>query len=224
MEERKTFEGNIDLINLELRKRQGNWTLSSIQYLDYDDISQIIRIHIFQKWHLYDQTKPLGPWLNKIISHQIKNITRNLYGNYSKPCNKCSAAEPDEGCKIYVKQCNSCPLYAFWERKKKPAHELVSTLQIENHLNDKMEDFNSFLNVDEAAEKIHKVMKTKLKPKEWQIYKMLYIENLPEEVVAEKMNYKCSEDGRNRSKQLKNVQKKIIDKVKKAIYNNEIDI
>jgi RNA polymerase sigma factor (sigma-70 family) len=222
--EYRSFEDSINIINLELKKRQSNWTLSSIQYMDYDDISQIIRIHIFQKWHLYDQTKPLEPWLNKIISHQIKNIMRNIYGNYARPCNKCSAAGADESCSIYKKQCSDCPLFAFWEKKKKPAHELVSTLQIENHINDKVEDFHHFFDIEQAAEKIHKIMEGKLKPKEWRIYKMLFIDNIPEEEVAKAMKYKCNEVDRSRSKQLKNIQKRIIEKVKKAMENNEIDI
>ena len=68
------FEDNITIIDAEINKRRNLWTLSSIQWMDFDDVAQIIRIHLHEKWSLYNQDKPLVPWLNKVISHQIKNI------------------------------------------------------------------------------------------------------------------------------------------------------
>ena len=81
----KQFEESIDFINQEIKKRRNKWCLTSLNWIDFDDVSQIIRIHIYEKWHLYDKDKPLGPWLNRIISNQIKNLIRNNYGNYSRP-------------------------------------------------------------------------------------------------------------------------------------------
>ena len=72
------FEDYIDQIDEEIRKRKSKWTLTSIAWMDFDDISQILRIHIYKKWFLFDQDKPLGPWLNRIISNQIKNIIRKI--------------------------------------------------------------------------------------------------------------------------------------------------
>lgn len=86
--------------------------------MDFNDVSQILRIHINNKWPLYDQKQPLAPWVNRIISNQIKNLIRNNYGNYSRPCLKCSAAEGEDLCKIYGKQCGACPLYKKWEKRK----------------------------------------------------------------------------------------------------------
>ena len=68
------FEDHIDLIDNEIRKRKGKWNLTAITWIDFDDVSQIIRIHIYKKWNLYDSSKPLIPWINRIISNQIKNI------------------------------------------------------------------------------------------------------------------------------------------------------
>ena len=122
---RPTFEESVDFIDIEIAKRKNLWTLSSIQWMDYDDVAQIIRIHIYDKWHLYDPTKPLGPWLNKVIAHQIKNIVRNIYGNYSRPCLKCCASEGDNLCKIYDIQCADCPLFLTWEKNKKQAKDAL---------------------------------------------------------------------------------------------------
>ena len=77
------------------------WNLKSLSWIDYDDVAQIIRIHIHKKWHLYNQEKPIGPWLNTLISNQIKNLIRNNYANLSKPCYRCDAAEGEDLCVIY---------------------------------------------------------------------------------------------------------------------------
>ena len=95
------FEDFIDQIDAEIRKRKSKWSLTALSWMDFDDVSQILRIHIFKKWHLYDTKKPLNPWINRIISNQIKNLIRNNYGNYCRPCLKCAAAEAGNLCYIY---------------------------------------------------------------------------------------------------------------------------
>jgi DNA-directed RNA polymerase specialized sigma24 family protein len=224
------FEDNITIIDGEIAKRRGLWNLSSIQWMDFDDVSQIIRIHIYEKWALYDQTKPLVPWLNKVISHQIKNIVRNIYGNYVRPCLRCAAAEPDNLCKIYGSQCSKCPLYAAWEKSKKQAYEVKIPVPIENHLNDSQcswfdTGYTDSQEIDKQAAAIHARMQKTLKPVEWTVYELLFIKNLSEDEVAAKMGYKTSESGRRPGyKHIKNLRKIIMEKVKKALRNDEVDI
>ena len=129
----KKFEDCIQSIDIEINKRKNKWNLTSLAWMDFDDVSQIIRIHIFKKWDLYDQSKPLGPWLNRLISNQIKNLIRNNYGNYARPCVKCAAAEGEKECSIYQQQCSDCPLYAHWEKGKKRAHDTKLPVSLENH-------------------------------------------------------------------------------------------
>lgn len=219
------FEDNIKFIDSEIAKRRDLWTLSSIQWMDFDDVAQIIRIHLNDKWHLYNPEKPLGPWLNKVIAHQIKNIIRNIYGNYSRPCLKCCAAEGENLCKIYISQNSGCPLYKAWEKSKKQAYEVKIPLPIEKFMNEHDVGYNDEQDIQVAAQAIHKKMKTILKPIEWKAYKMLFIDNLPEEEIAIKMGYKSNETGRKAGyKQIKNIRKSIMEKVKKALSNDEVDI
>ena len=89
--QKQSFEKNIDIIDEEIRKRKNKWNLSALSWIDFEDVEQILRIHIYKKWTLYDPKKPLAPWLNIIISNQIKNIIRNNCGNYARPCLKCAA-------------------------------------------------------------------------------------------------------------------------------------
>ena len=68
-------------------------------------------------------------------------------------------------------------------------------------------------------------MKEVLKPLEWKIYDLLYIKNLDENEVAKEMGYKTSEANRSPGyKQIKNIKKSIIKKVKKTLGNEEIDL
>lgn len=219
------FEDNIDFINTEIAKRRNLWNMSSVQWMDFDDVAQIVRIHINDKWKLYNPIQPLGPWLNRVISHRIKNIIRDIWGNYVRPCVRCCAAEGENLCKIYGSQCADCPLFAAWEKSKKKAYEVKMTLPIEHFMNEQDIGYHDTQDIDVVAKTIHAKMKTILKPIEWIIYKSLFIEHLSEEEVAAKMGYKSNETNRRPGyKQLRNVRKAIMDKVKKALANDEIDI
>ena len=221
----ETFEDNIESINLEISKRKSSWTLTALAWIDYDDISQILRIHIHKKWHLFDKQKPLAPWINTIISHQIRNLIRNNYGNYSRPCLKCAAQEGEDLCAIYEKQCSRCPLFTAWEKTKKRAHDIKLPLPLENHSQEVFNMQCDSLDIERTSKNIHAHMIRILKPIEAKIYRLLYLENKSETDVAKTMGYKTNEKGRSPGyKQLKNIKKSIILKVRKAIYNGDVDI
>jgi RNA polymerase sigma factor (sigma-70 family) len=225
MAKKPSFENLIDVINSEILKRKNKWNLTAINWMDFNDVAQILRIHIYKKWHLYDAKKPLAPWVNRIISNQIKNLIRNNYSNFTRPCLKCAAAEGEDGCTIYAKQCNKCPLYANWEKSKKNAYDTKLTLSIENHFQEVNNLPSDSLNMEETANNIHNKMEKVLKPIEWKVYKYLYIEGKDEEQTAKLMGYRTSEKNRIAGyKQIKNIKKIIIVKVKKHLYNGDIDI
>jgi len=219
-----TFEESIHLIDEEIRKRKNKWNLTALAWMDYQDVSQIIRLHIYKKWDMYDPIKPLGPWLNRIISNQIKNLIRNHYGNYSRPCLRCAAAEGEGLCEIYGKQCSDCPLYNEWEKNKKNAYDIKIPLPMENHQNEANSLTSQSFDIERNSKKLHSKMKEVLKPIEWRIYQYLYIENKSEKEVAKLMGYRTSEKNRSPGyKQIKNIKKSIIDKVKKVLSKEDID-
>ena len=221
-----TFEENVDFINQEIKKRKNKWSLTSLNWMDFDDVSQIVRIHIYEKWYLYDGEKPLGPWLYRIISNQIKNLIRNNYGNYSRPCLRCAAADGQDGCKIYESQCSDCPLFMKWEKTKKKAYNIKIPLALEDHSHE-VQSVSPTDNVDieKNALLLHARMEEILKPNEWIVYKGLFIDWISEEEVAKKLGYKTSESGRKAGyKQIKNIRKGILVKVRKVFEKGEIDI
>jgi len=219
-----TFEECIDIIDVEIVKRRGKWNLTSLSWIDFEDVSQIIRIHINEKWAQYDPDKPLRPWLNRIISNQLKNIIRNNYTNYTRPCLRCAAAEGDSGCRIYVTQCNECPLYGHWEKRKLNAFNLKMPLSLENHQQEVNSIFDDFMDFDEKIEQLNKKMKEILKPNELMVYESLFILKETELTVAKKLGFKTTEAKRSPGyKQIQNIKKQIIKKAKSLIDKGDIE-
>jgi DNA-directed RNA polymerase specialized sigma24 family protein len=220
-----SFESKILEINQEINKRKHKWNLTTLAWMDFSDVSQILRIHIYKKWDMYDQKQPLAPWINRIVSNQIKNLIRNNYGNYSRPCLKCAAAENEDGCTIYSSQCNKCPLYAKWEKSKKSAHDIKLPVTLENHTQEVHNIIEDEIDIERAAKNIHAKMHQILKPIEWKFYELYYIKHKSEEESAKLMGYKTTEKNRKIGyKQVKNLKKSIMIKVKKYLYNGDIDI
>ena len=219
------FEDYIEQIDAEIKKRRSKWNLTALSWMDFDDVSQILRIHIFKKWHLYDTKKPLNPWINRIISNQIKNLIRNNYGNYCRPCLKCAAAEAGALCYIYGKQSEACPLFANWSRTKKQAYNAKLPVSINDHTYEINSTEYSDIDILGVMDKISAKMEEVLKPAEWKIYQALYIEHMSEEDAATLMGYKTNEKNRVPGyKQIKNVKKAIIKKVKRMLEDGEIEI
>ena len=215
------FEDCIETIDVEINKRRGRWNLTALSWMDFDDVSQIIRVHIFKKWHLYDQSKSLAPWINTLISNQIKNLIRNNYGNYCRPCLKCAAAESDSLCYIYGTQNSSCPLFAQWEKTKKAAYltKLPAPLESVEHETEKIE-LKEF-DFDTVLKRLNNQLKERLKVNEWIVYENLYLKNKSEQEVAKILGYKTSEKNRSPGyKQIKNIKKSIIDKAKEIVSEN----
>ena len=64
-----------------------------------------------------------------------------------------------------------------------------------------------------------------LKPIEWKVYNYIYIKNKSEEETAKLMGYRTTEKGRSPGyKQIKNIKRAIVQKVKINIANGTIDI
>lgn len=223
--QKQSFEKNIDIIDEEIRKRKNKWNLSALSWIDFEDVEQILRIHIYKKWTLYDSKKPLAPWLNIIISNQIKNIIRNNYGNYARPCLKCAAAEWDDSCSIYGEQCKKCPLYAHWENNKKDAFNTKVTLPLENHIKEVHDMTNEGFDLLKSTQSLSSALRKVLKPAEWIVYEMLCLQNQKEEEVAKLLGFKTTEKNRSPGyKQIKNLKRSILVKAKRCIINGEVEI
>jgi DNA-directed RNA polymerase specialized sigma24 family protein len=220
-----TFEDKIDVINKSLGRKRSKWQLTAITWMDYDDVCQIIKLHIYKKWDMWDQTKPLEPWIGRIISNQLKNLIRNNYTNFVRPCLSCPHNGGDDICFLTQNgiQNGSCELYAKWEKQKKVGYDIKMPLTIENHRQEieEAEDntFFSFASVD----LLNSEMKKCLTSKQYKAYIMLFFEKKDDEQVAKFMGYKTNEKNRMIGyKQIKNLKKLFKDKALEILENKDI--
>ena len=230
---KKNFEDMYEIINQVIKKRRNKWKLKAITWFDFEDIEQVIKLHIYKKWHLWDQSRAIEPWVNRIVTNQIRNIIRNNYTSFARPCLSCPFNQNKEGdsgiemsCGFTTsgKQCNECPLYAKWEKVKKAAYDVKMTVSLENHKNYFM-NCESSISYDykNAESKLHNLMKINLGDKHFFIYKMFFIDNLNDDQVAQILKFKTSEKGRKAGyKQIKNLKKMLYIKAQILLKENDI--
>lgn len=222
------YEDKIEIINGEIRKRKNKWFLDSMPWISFEDVEQIIRVHIYQKWDQWDQERELKPWINKIITNQFKNILRNYYLNFAKPCSSCpfdSSAAGENFCSFTKSglQDSTCPLFAKWAKSKKSAHDVKIPLRLDAQEYESNAFKGDSFQVDAAVELVRRHLKKELSEKHFQIYTMLFIDNISEDEVAKTLGYKTNEQGRTAGyKQIKNMRKFFKEKVIKIIKNNDI--
>lgn len=224
-----SFEDKIEAIDAEILKRKQKWQLNCLSYIDFDDVSQIIRIHIYNKWSQWDQTRPLANWLNAIITNQMINLVRNHYGYVSPPCNNCNANQGGTFCSTTPSgvKCSECPLYRDWQKNKESAYNLKLAASLDNA--DLIEKDDSIapknFDIEHSAEKLHELIKNSVLPFQWKVYKLLYIDRMSEEDVARSMGYRSGEKNRSPGyKQINNIKRLLIKKAKELILQHDIVI
>jgi hypothetical protein len=219
-----TFEECYPEIARIVESRRIKWTLSSIRWIDYDDVKSIIITHIWKKFHLLDASRPLAPWVSTIVNNQISNLIRNHYSSFSRPCLSCEANEGENSCAIYGTQDVQCPLYAKWCKTRKRAYDVKLPLDMHAHEQEVHDMPHQSLNIDLAISQFSDRMKRELKPLEYRVYHLIYIEHKTDEDVAEALGYKTSEKNRiGGYRTIYVIKKKIIEKAKTMLRNNEID-
>lgn len=220
-----SFEDKSDIIIKAINKKRNKWQLTAIAWMDFDDVSQIIKLHIYKKWDMWDQSKPLEPWIGRIISNQLKNLIRNNYTNYIRPCLGCPHNGGEDQCIISPNglQGGFCELFKKWEKQKKSGYDLKMPLALENHKKEIEEtidnSFFSFASVDMLNDEMKKVLTLK----QYNAYVMLFFEKKDEEEVARFMGYKTTEKNRMIGyKQIKNLKKLFREKALEILKSKDI--
>lgn len=230
----KTFEECYKEINEIIIWNRYRWRLNSITWMDFDDVAQAIRIHISDKWSLWDQSRPLRPWVSRTVTNQIINIIRNVHTIHARPCVTCKYNQGGNSCEKYGDQDSTCPLFAKWEKSKKAAYEIANASSIqgsdsssieqsESHgiSNDflQIEDKNVYMDLEKMATDLHSKMQGKLTRIQWLVYQHLYIEHKTEEETAKLMGYYSCEEKRSPGyKQIKNIKKQIFKIAKDLLH------
>ena len=75
----RSFEDCLPEIEIIIENKRKDWTFKASVMCDFDDVKSVIMVHIWRKWYLYNQDKPLGGWVATIVKHQFHNILRDSY-------------------------------------------------------------------------------------------------------------------------------------------------
>lgn len=213
------FEDRIPSIQNEINKRRKKWTLKQ---LDFEDVSQIIFLRIFQKYNTYEESKgEFVKWLNRVISNCIKNILRDEYTKYIRPCIfGCQFNLGDDACGYTPsgKQCNECPIYARWKERKEDHFNVAQSLPLENHIQEVSNIQHDTLDINKAKSVIDEKMKQYLNIHDYKIYDLLFIQNKTSEEVGEIMNLKRGKNSNIPGYQvIRKCKKKFVEIAKKII-------
>ena len=209
-----SFEEKLKEIEAALERKRCKWHLDAVTYIDYDDIKQVIMAHIYKKWHLWDQSKPVEPWLSRVVSNQFKNLLRNHYGNYVNPC-------PDQHLSDHDPL--TCPICTKWRQSKKSAYDIKLAVTMENHIYEIHEKKDNFLDLDSATIRLSEEKRPHLSTRHFNAFKMLFINNCTEEEVAKYLGFKTNEKKRSAGyKQIKNLKKIFHEKAKQIISEKDI--
>ncbi len=218
-----TFESAYEEINRILESKRHKWTLRAIPSVDFSDVKQIILLHIWKKWGMYDSKQKLGPWVSRIVTRQMINLIRNIYSSYSRPCLKCAYNQGGDLCGEYGHQTNACPIYALWEQTKKRAFNVKLAVSTENHQQEISEMPDTSINTERAIQTIYEHMKTQLRPIELRVFEMIYIRHMDDDEVAKEMGYMAGENNRKPGySRLSQIRRTIVNKVREI--KDEIDV
>ena len=210
MSKKKKYEDYQDLIDHAVKKQKSRWRLEAIKWFDFEDVEQVVKSHIAQKWHMWDQSRPLEPWLSRVITNRMWNLIRNHYGSYIKPCSTCIYARDELCAKTFSgNQDVSCGDYAKWLKKKKFGLELKTASSLDDNEIVVNVKCSSYFDYDTDVERFNYKMRKKLGEKLYKAYYMLYFEDCSEEDVAKYMGYKLSDTNRKIGyRQVKNLKSK----------------
>ena len=220
------FDSQCESLEELLKKYRPKWQLSALAWIDYDDVCQIIRFHIYKKWHLWDQTRPFKPWASIIISNQIKNLVRNNYSSFAKPCLRCPHNMGATSCDWTKsgEQDESCPIFSKWRKKKERAFNIKLPLTLEEGVATGIASIRDFVDYNASSKKLHRLVMEQLNDKHKKIYYLLYVENVDENEVAERFGFKADAAKRKkpRYKQIANLKKKFYNIALKIMNDHDI--
>lgn len=210
------YEDIIHIIDECLKRQRWKWNDSSIRWKQWDDVEQDIRLRIFEKWHTYDQSKPIRPWITQVISNKIFNIKRDVWGKFAKPCSTCSASLSSGMCSLFTYQSDECPQYRKWQIKKEQAYNMNNATSIdhtcskEDYTYRSKNEFQSFLK--EVEEELFPIMTER----ERIFYDLFFIQEKDDDYIIKEMDLQTPVDGQ-RSKTIRNLERRLKVKILKIL-------
>ncbi len=229
---KKIFEDVVLELDDILKSKRSFWNLEAVSHIDYDDISQIIRLHIHAKFNQWDQKDPFKPWASKIVNNQISNLKEKHYGRFAPPCRTCEHDLGENRCAFTscgVKT-EECPELSKWQKSKESAYRMLLAESSDKAYVDDPEGESRIkiqsapdLDYFKASDKLHVLMLKGLNEKSQKMYRLLFIESRSDDYISKEMGYKTSEEGMKPGyRQISSMKKMLIARAKKIMKENDV--
>ena len=223
----RIFSENYPEIQKLLASKHQRWRLKYLKSMDYDDVCQIIKVHIYKKLHLWDQKYSFGPWCNRVVCNQMINLVQKHHDSKARPCLTCPYVLPDGGCNIFGSQNSACKKFAAWEKNKAAAYYLDygTSFDVKAEYLEGSQSYEDTVDIEHCMENLHPHVIAKLDKIEAKVYTFIYVDGLNELEAARKMGYR-TEKGRKSSgfKYIGKVERKILAAVKEVIEERGIHL
>jgi hypothetical protein len=216
---KRMSEEHVLITQNEIAKRKNKWRLVS---LDFDDVAQTIFTRVIKKYHTYDPARSLYVhWINRVISNALRNVLRDNYGKYSRPCiHSCAFNLGGTHCGWTPsgEQCAECPLYRKWQQSKESNFNISQTLSLENHAQEVHAIQYDNFEVESSKKIIDSRMKDKLNHFEYNIYKLIFIDEIDEKKVVADLKAKGTEI------QIRKLKEKFVNTAREIINQEDLAI
>lgn len=197
------FEDYSDELDILLKSAEEKWTLN-LGHIDFSDACQIIRLHIYHKFEKWDPAKgKFATWAKSVISNQLINIRRRVWGKFLNPCASCPFNLGDDLCSQNPsgKKNEECKLFRKWSKTRANGQNLNSAYSLDERFEDdaqelKIQVSGELIDITEATSRLHDLMLSSLQDKLKKFYEMKYIKSLPDESIALAFGFTTTEEGR----------------------------
>lgn len=224
----KSFNDCYSRIEPVVEKWRAKWFFKASIIKDFDDVKTEILTHIYKKWDLYDQSRPVENWAAQITHNKFTNELRDSYMGTASPCNACKFNEGSKLCVKFGKTENmECNFFHEWYYKKRYKHEARMPYSSDdpNHPTSVSEMPNESVDVEPDIPIFHERIKPRLTDSEWRIYKCIYIDNLSDEETADILDLKSNEAGKTKGyKRIREVKKILVKKGREMIMKEGVRI
>jgi hypothetical protein len=195
-----TFEEAYPELARIVAKRRNSWSYISI--MQWEDVSQILLLRLYVKWHLYDPVKGNGElakrlekWANTVITRAIMTLKRDTLGRWSRPCIgggkanglHCAYNKGGETCSLTPSgtQCAECPTYAKWQREREAQLHVKSQVSLENHAQEVSNVQCDFIDIEGVRDWLNEAMLKELTRWEGRVYRLSIVQSLSPAKVSE---------------------------------------
>ncbi len=197
------FEDYSDELDSLLKSAEEKWNIP-LASLSFDDVSQIIRLHIYHKFSKWDPEKgKFATWAKRVISNQIVNIKKRVWTRYVSPCSSCIFNLGDNLCAKNPsgKKNEECELFRKWSKTRANGQNLNSAASLDERFEDdaqelKIQISGELIDITEATARLHELMLGALEDKLKKFYELRYIKSLPDESIALAFGFTTTEEGR----------------------------